>query len=220
MTQLASPVSRVPTLADLLRQLGDVSPNRVLSDPPPGRATEEDLLRLERQGTCRWELVDGVLVEKAMGYRESILALALGEFLRAFVRASNLGLVSGEAGMMRLFPGLVRIPDVAFASWSRLPGNKVPVEPIPDLIPDLAVEVRSEGNTNEEMARKLREYFAAGVRLVWLVNPDSRTIAAHTSPEDFRILHEPQTLDGGTVLPGFELPLTQLFAELDRQGNG
>ena len=57
-----------------------------------------------------------------------------------FVQLHNLGLVTGEAGMMRLMAGLVRIPDVAFISWTRLPHQCVPTEPVPDLAPDLAVE--------------------------------------------------------------------------------
>lgn len=78
----------------------------------------------------------------------------------------NLGLVTGEAGMMRLAPGLVRITDVPFISWERFPGRRVPTEPIPDLAPDLAVDVLSERNTEGEMSRKRREYFDAGVRLM------------------------------------------------------
>jgi Uma2 family endonuclease len=201
-----------------MEQLGGISPKRVLRQPAPGTATEKDLIEIDDQGHRRCELVDGVLVEKAMGYRESLLALALGEFLRAFVRSTNLGLVSGEAGMMRLFPGLVRMPDVAFASWHRFPDRKVPTTPIPDLVPDLAVEIRSEGNTDEEMSRKRREYFTAGVRLVWLVDPDTRTVAVYSAPEELTILGQSETLTGGSVLPGFKLPLAQLFAELDRQG--
>jgi Uma2 family endonuclease len=84
--------------------------------------------------------------------------------LRAYVVPRNLGIVSGEASMMRLFPGLVRIPDVAFASWDRIPGGCVPSEPIPNLVPDLAVEILSASNTAQEMSLKRPEYFAAGVR--------------------------------------------------------
>src|SRR4029453_3829595 len=110
-------------------------------------------------------LVDGVLVEKAMGLRESYLAIVLSTILWNFVQLRNLGVVTGEAGMMRLMAGLVRIPDVAFISWTRLPHQCVPTEPVPDLAPDLAVEVLSAGNTSGEMARKRQEYFAAGVHL-------------------------------------------------------
>jgi Uma2 family endonuclease len=218
-TLMTSPPT-IRTLADLLEQLGGISPDRVLFQPAPGTATEAHVVELQRRENRLCELVDGVLVEKGLGYRESLLALAMIEFLRAFVLRRNLGLVSGEAGMMRLFPGLVRIPDVAFASWDRIPGRRVPTDPIPDLAPDLAVEVLSESNTEAEMARKRREYFAVGVRLVWLLDPRTRTVAVFTAPDQSTVLGEAQTLDGGVVLPGFALPLRELFAELDRQGNG
>jgi Uma2 family endonuclease len=217
MTTMTTSPPTIDTLADLLERLGGISPQRVRFHPLPGTATEEDVIAIERREKRLCELVDGVLVEKAMGYRESLLACALIEVLRAFVRPRNLGLVSGADGMMRLFPGLVRIPDVAFASWDRIPNRRVPTAPIPELAPDLAVEILSEGNTEAEMARKRREYFEAGVRLVWLVDPEARTVSVYTAPEQATVLDATQTLDGGVVLPGFTLPLAELFAELDRQ---
>lgn len=207
------------TLADLLDQLGNIAPERIRLYPAPGTATEDDILAANDQPGRLYELVDGVLVEKAMGFRESLLAAALIEVLRAFVRQRNLGLVTAPDGMMRLAAGLVRLPDVAFISWDRLPQRRVPTAPIPDLAPDLAVEVLSAGNTTREMARKCREYFAAGARLVWLVDPEARTVTVHTSPENPSILSEADTLKGGDVLTGFTLSVSELFAELDRQGD-
>ncbi len=148
------------TIADLIEQLGDIPPRRIRMHPPPGLATEADLLEAGRRYHRRFELVDGVLVEKAMGYRESILACFLIRVLGAFVDPRNLGVISGEAGMVRLFPGLVRGPDVAFASWDRFPDRRIPEEPIPSLVPDLVVEVLSESNTPKEMERKRGEYFS------------------------------------------------------------
>lgn len=205
----------IKTLAELLERLGGISPDRIRFQPAPGTATERDVVEVERREKLLCELVDGVLVEKTLGYRESVLAAALVALLRAFVQPRNLGLVSGEAGMSRLFPGLVRIPDVAFASWQRIPGGIVPHEPIPDLVPDLAVEVLSEGNTTREIERKRGEYFQAGVRLVWIVDPETRTVAVYTSADHVRTLTASETLDGGEVLPGFTLSLKDLFAELD-----
>jgi Uma2 family endonuclease len=207
----------VETLADLLAQLGSIAPARVRFRPLPGTATEQDVLDVQARDSRLCELVDGVLVEKGMGFLESYLAGALIEVLRGFVRPRRLGLVTAPDGMVRLAPGLVRIPDVAFISGARLPGRRVPREPIPDLAPDLAVEVLSESNTADEMARKRREYFAAGVRLVWQVAPEARTVEVYTAPEQVTVLHEADTLDGGTVLPGFALSLRELFAELDQQ---
>jgi Uma2 family endonuclease len=206
----------VLTVGDLLERLGGISPERVRFAPVPGTATEQDVIDIERRENRLFELVEGVLVEKVIGYRESVLAVAVASALRAFVVPRKLGLVSGSDGMMRLFPGLVRIPAVAFVSRERLPGGHMPAEPIPDLVPDLAVEVLSKSNTTAEMARKRGEYFGAGARLVWLIDPDTRTAAVYDAGDrPPRQLTELDSLDGGGVLPGFALPLKELFAELD-----
>jgi Uma2 family endonuclease len=215
-----TPMATIDTLADLLKRLGGIPLDRVLFHPPPGTATEADVIAaslLPRKRLC--ELIDGVLVEKAMGYRESLLAGLLLTFLNEFVLPRNLGLVSGADGMMRVFPGLVYIPDVAFASWDRFPNRRVPDDPIPDLAPDLAVEVLSKSNTAKEMVRKRRDYFAAGVRLVWIIDPRKRTMKVYTSPNRHITLDESETLDGGDVLPGYVLPLRQFFSMLDRHGD-
>ena len=214
---LTSPAA-IETLADLLQYLGGIAPDRVRFRPPPGTATEEDVLAIHTREGRLYELIDGVLVEKAVGLRESYLASVLITILWSFVRPRNLGIVTGEAGTMRLAFGLVRIPDVAFISWQRLSGRRIPTEPIPALAPDLAVEILSSSNTPGEMARKRQEYFAAGVQVVWQVDPNARTVEVYTTPEQSTVLRETQILAGGTALPGFVLPLHELFAELDRQG--
>jgi Uma2 family endonuclease len=213
----SSVAAPIDTLADLMKRLGGVPLDRVRFHPPPGTAVEQDVLNAENEGLL-CELVDGVLVEKAMGYSESILAVFLIEVLNAFVRTRNLGLVSGPDGTMRLFPGLVRIPDVAFVSWNRLPGKRRPNAKLPTLAPDLAVEVLSESNTKTEMKRKRHDYFSVGVRLVWLADPKTRTVDVYTSEKKFTHLTETDILDGGRVLPGFHLAVREWFAELDRHG--
>ena len=119
--------------------------------------------------------------------------------------------------MLRILPNQVRIPDVSFISWDRLPEGKLPPEPIARLAPDLAVEVLSPSNTKGEMDRKLKDYFAAGVRLAWLIDPPSQTAEVYTSPTEVRHVGKNQALDGGDVLPGFRLPLKQLFARAERR---
>ncbi len=219
-TVISSPPDAIATLADLLDRLGGVPPIRVRWNPVPGTATEKDVIEVDAHEDRLCELVDGTLVEKTMGFRESTLAMLLGRWLIDFVHPRNLGIVSGESGMMSLVPGLVRIPDVAFASWKRFPDRKMPTEPIPLLVPDLAIEILSESNTDREMARKYREYFQAGVLLVWEVDPKNRTVAVYTAEDQSTLLDATQMLDGGNVLSGFKLPLGQLFGELDRIGNG
>jgi Uma2 family endonuclease len=122
----------------------------------------------------------------------------------------DVGIVVGADGPLRLRPGLVRLPNVSFVSWDRLPSRHYPKAPIPDL----AVEVLSEGNTPKEMERKLGEDFQVGVRLVWLVDPDTRTVRVFTGADQSILLDTDQMLDGGDVLPGFALPLAQLFARV------
>src|SRR4051794_6641452 len=209
--------STFETVAELLEQIGDVAPHRVRLRPPPGKATEKDVLAIHARTQRLYELVDGVLVEKVMGYAESFLAMRIGRLLGNFVDDGDRGLVAGADGMTRLMPGLVRIPDVSFVSWEHLPSHEVPTDPIPDLVPDLAVEVLSEGNTEREMDRKLREYFLAGVRLVWLVDPATRTVRVYTAPDHVVVLTEEQILTGGDVLPGLALPVRTLFALMPRQ---
>jgi Uma2 family endonuclease len=201
------------TVSDLLYQLGDIPASRVRLQPVPGTATEADVIAVHDQEARLCELLDGVLVEKAMGYYESYVAATLIRLLGNFVVEHDLGIVAGADGMLRLAPGLVRIPDVSFVAWAQLPGRRLPRQPVPDLVPDLVVEVLSEGNTPREMDRKLDEYFACGLRLVWLVNPEMETVVVYTSRHLSRVLDKSATLDGGEVLPGFTLPLRALFTE-------
>jgi Uma2 family endonuclease len=143
-----------------------------------------------------------------------------GEIIRLianFVRPRKLGAVLGESGMLRLAPGLIRIPDVAFLSIEKFPGSLFPRDAALHFGPDLAVEVLSKGNTAQEMAEKLRDYFAAGARLVWYVDPKKRQVEVFAGIGLSRIVKEGEKLDGGEVLPGFEVDLKALFAELPRE---
>jgi hypothetical protein len=119
--------SPLDTLADLVHALGDIPLERIRFRPPPGTATEADVLaagEAPRKRLC--ELIDGVLVEKAVGYSELLLAAYLIALLDAFVRPRNLGLITAPDGTLRLWAGRVRIPDVAFTSWDRMPGRRRP----------------------------------------------------------------------------------------------
>jgi Uma2 family endonuclease len=207
---------RFETMGELLEQLGDISPQRVRLDPAPGKATERDLIRLHERTDRLYELVEGTLVEKVMGYSEGGLAADLIRLLGKFLDQHNLGDLVGADATLRLMPGLVRIPDVSFVSWDRLPNRQRPHEPIADLAPDLAIEVLSKGNTPREMERKLKEYFLSNVRCVWFVDLRKFTIEVFTAPDRSVVLTEEQTLDGGEVLPGLSLPLREVFARCPR----
>ena len=120
-------------------------------------------------------------------------------------------------GHAQILPHQVRVPDVCFISWDRFPGRTLPAEPIPDLAPDLAIEVLSTSNTEGEMQRKLHDYFTAGVRLVWYIDPQTRSAKSYTAEDQCVELVESQSLSGGDVLPGFGLPLKELFAKVGTQ---
>jgi Uma2 family endonuclease len=205
---------RFETMGDVLEQLGGIDPRRVRVQPAPGRATERDLVRLLQRSGRLCELVDGILVEKPMATRESFLAVRLAYFLQHF-NQDKFGIILGADGAVRLMPGLVRVPDVSFTTWDRLPvRGEVPDEPVASLAPDLAVEVLSEGNTPAEMRRKLKESFLSGVRLVWFVDPRARTVRVFTAPDQSVTMAEGATLGGGEVLPGFTLSVSAIFQQL------
>ena len=201
----------IKTLADLWKRLGGISLERIWFHPAPGTATEKDVVEAEKRENRLCELVDGTLVEKAMGFEEARVAFRLGMLVGSYVDQNDLGICVGADGMMRIAPGLVRIPDLSFIAWDKLPGRESPQEPIPDLAPDLAVEVLSEGNTKAEIARKVREYFAAGARLVWLIDPKKRTARVFSTVERSVLVRADQALDGGDVLPGFVVLLSDLL---------
>jgi Uma2 family endonuclease len=206
------------TLAELLHRLGDVSPERIRVPPAPGKATEDDVVAaLDGPEKRLCELVDGVLVEKAMGTKEGVLGGLIVYYFWAFLDENDLGIAVPADGPVRLQLGLVRIPDVSFISWERLPAGQLPDAAIAPVVPDLAVEVLSQGNTKGEMERKLRDYFEAGVRLVWFIQPKNQTATVYTSPSKSRRIGKDQALDGGEVLPGFRLSLKELFARAQRR---
>lgn len=213
-----STIRRYETLADVLDHLGDIPPERVLLNPPPGKATVKDVIRYVEAANKRLvELVDGVLVEKAMGAKESFLACLFIHWIISFLDEHDLGICLGESGTLRILPKQVRIPDVCFISWERLPNHEVPQAPIPKLAPNLAIEVISESNTRQEMLRKLRDYIKAGVELVWFVYPKKKQVVEYTSQDDSRVYGIDDTLDGGDVLPGFQLPVRKLFTHRQRR---
>jgi Uma2 family endonuclease len=203
------------TLADVVEQLGDVPLDRMLWTPRPGTATEADQLRLlDGEPKRLVELVDGILVEKPMGQREGFFAASLIALMWTHVRAHRLGVVGAPDTLLRLAPGTQRLPDVSFTAWANLPSADAHLQRVGLYAPDLAVEILSPANRPREIARKRREYFAAGTKLVWEVDPEDRTVAVYADPQRpdlMTLLRETDTLDGGAVLPGFALPLADLF---------
>ena len=217
MATAAPTTDRFRTLADALARVGDVPADRVLLHPAPGTATILDLLDPAITGGRGVELVDGILVEKPMGAREEGIALWLAVQLFNFAATTNLGMVYGSQGPFRFRSGLVRYPDVSFVRWESAPHPEdieTPAGPFVEVPPDLAVEVLSESNTPREMRIKLAEYAAAGVNLVWYVDPDERQVTVYPKARERgkKVLGVADTLGGGSVLPGFALPVAEIFA--------
>lgn len=219
----SSPTQTVPataaavdwTLADLLNQFGPIAHRRIRPTPAPGTAGEQDVIDIHDRENRLYELVHGVLVEKVMGVQESFLAIVIARILGDFASRHDLGFVLGADGMTRLAPGLVRIPDVSFISWKRLPSRRIPRLAMLDFAPDLAVEVLSPSNTAQEMDRKLHDYFAAGVLLVWYVDPVGRTVRVFTAIDQSVLFRHEESLTGDPVLPGLVVSLQELFASLE-----
>lgn len=201
------------TAVDLAANFGPVSLSRVRVTPT--LASERDVIDIYDREKRLFELYDGILMEKTVGTYESYLAGLLLQLLGEHVRKHHLGILLTADGMIRLAPGVVRIPDVSFISWSRLPGRKIPRDPIAETIPDLAVEVVSRGNTPEEMRRKLADYFAAGVQQTWYVYPGAEEIHLYTSRGDCRKFTAAanDVLDSGDLLSGFRLSLREYFVK-------
>jgi len=160
-----------------------------------------------------FELIDGQLVERHMGNKSSWVAMQLARLVSAYVDEHNLGWVFVFEAGFRLDPNrpnTLRKPDVSFVRFGRLP-NEEPSDAYDHLAPDWAIEVLSPGDTALELEEKIEEYLNAGVRLVWVINPDLKIVKVHVSGrpiEEYRVGDE---LTGGDVMPGFRCPVATLF---------
>lgn len=200
--------------AQWLASLGGVPLSRIIFNPWPGEATEADLLHMVEHEKRLCELIDGTLVEKPVRCWEGLVAANIIVLLAAFVNLRDLGAVFGADSTMRMKSGRIRLPDVSFVSKQRMPRT---LDPVPPLGPDLAIEVLSEGNTDEEMRQKRVEYFQSGTRLVWIVDPPTRSVAVYGAPDGPpTLVPEAGQLDGGDVLPGFTLRVADMFLNVPR----
>jgi Uma2 family endonuclease len=201
------------TFADLIDDLG-VPPERILLHPTPGTATEQDVLDYDDHENRLVELVDGVLVEKAMGFEESVVGATISFLLQQFIKPKNLGIVAGSDGMVRYRPACVQMADLAYFSWNRFPDRKLPGDAISRVTPDLAIEILSKSNTEAEMERKRGEYFERGASLVWVVDHKQRNVRVYTDVQTHLMLGDADRIDGGSVLPGFDVQVKEFFADL------
>ncbi|REJ94002.1 MAG: Uma2 family endonuclease [Planctomycetota bacterium] len=203
------------TVEDLAARVGAVPLWRVRTDPVPGAATEEDVERIRRCEDRICELIDGVLVEKAVSDKSAFLAVELATLLNAVIRPRRLGWVLGADGFVRLFGDRLRAPDVSFVRRNQRADQRLLEQGYSDVAPALAVEVFSPGNTIAELERKRAEFFAAGTELFWIVYPEQEQIIVSTGPAEHRTLQAGDILTGGSVLPDFSLRVGDLFAAAD-----
>ncbi|QIN77804.1 Uma2 family endonuclease [Rubrobacter marinus] len=174
--------------------------------------TAEDLLRLPDDGKRR-ELVRGELREMVpAGARHGSVVMALAAPLSQHARTSRLGIVLAAKTGFRLSrnPDTVRAPDVSFVARERVPVGGPP-DGYWDLAPDLAVEVVSPNDAAAEVQAKVQMWLEAGSRLVWVVYPATRSVVVHRSLKDISTLTAADVLDGGEVVPGFELCVAEAF---------
>jgi Uma2 family endonuclease len=159
----------------------------------------------------RVELSEGELIRMPLaGFEHSHIAVTLVGFLDQFARERQLGQVTGADGGYQLNAHTVRAPDVGFVSGEKLakqPGGRA----FYPGAPDLAVEVISPTDSAGDIQKKIREYFRAGTRVVWVVYPELREIHVYRSANEMRVVQESGTLSGNDVLPGFSLRVEELF---------
>ena len=177
------------------------------------KMTARDLMLLPDEGGKRYELVEGELREMApAGARHGGVAANLTILLGQHVRAQRLGVVLAAETGFRISrnPDTVRAPDVSFISKEHVP-LEGPPEGYWELAPDLVVEVVSPNDTAAEVQAKVQAWLEAGVRLVWVVYPDTRSVVVYESVREISTLTFTDSLSGGDVVPGFSCSVGEIF---------
>ena len=183
-----------------------------LAPVKPKLLTAEDLLRLDSKGV-KGELIRGRLCETmSAGVKHGEVASNFVGELRNFVRPRRLGRVIGtDTGVLiERDPDTVREPDVMFISSERMPLTVRP-DGYSEIIPDIVVEVKSPSDSVAEVNDKARMWRDCGVPLVWAAYPETRTIDVHRADGAIITLYEDDVLDGGEILPGFSVPVRDIF---------
>jgi Uma2 family endonuclease len=155
-----------------------------------------------------FELIDGELVEKMPSFTPSRIGMDIAFSFKLYLKDHDIGYVTGEAGGYIMSNGQVFNPDVGFISKARLPELPEREAPMP---PDLAVEVMSPTDRKRTMRLKAERYLELGTRIVWLVFPDEQSVEVYVQDEDVTTVGIDDVLDGGVVLPGFLLPIREIF---------
>ena len=175
--------------------------------------SDEELMTLPKDDGKR-ELLNGEIIVSPAGSEHGRISFLMAKAIDRHASRHDLGIVFDSSTGFRLDPGHCLSPDAAFVVKVRLAGMKrLPRGFFPGA-PDLVVEVLSPSDSSDRIHQKMARYFAHGTRLAWVINPAERNALLYRSPEADRLLRVTDALDGEDVLPGFRLPLAELFAEL------
>ena len=184
----------------------------ITAQPKPKLLTAEDLLRLDSKGV-KGELIRGALSEtvSAGGEHGEVAFNFIGE-LWNFVKPRRLGRILGTnvGVLLERDPDTVREPDVMFVSAERLPLDVRP-SGYCEVIPDIAVEIRSHNDSLAQVHDKAHMWHSCGVPLVWAAYPETRTIDVRRADGSIAALYEGDVLDGGEILPGFAVSVSDIF---------
>ena len=186
-----------------------------LLKPAPARPkllTAEDLLRLDSKGV-KGELIRGEFYETmSAGLKHGEVVMKLGFLMGSVVIPGRLGRLAGsDAGViLERDPDTVREPDIAFISAARMPLEEEEYG-YSEIVPDLVVEIASPSDSRREVNDKARMWRDCGVPLVWAAYPETRTIDVHRADGSITTLRENDILDGGEILPGFAVRVSDIF---------
>lgn len=177
--------------------------------------TDEEFMFLPEEGG-HYELINGEVVDIGnSGMENGNISAYLCGLIELYARRQKLGVTCDSSTAFSLKSGNKRSPDVSFVIKERLQGIKRLPKGYFQGAPDLVVEVISPNNTFEELHQKIVEYFDNGCRLLWVINPDEKTVLVYHKPEPDKLLKVTDNLDGEDILPGFTLSVSELFMQFD-----
>ncbi len=176
--------------------------------------TETELMALPDDGR-KYELVEGEIVVSNAGIEHEFIGARLIILLGGFVLRNKLGVVCGSSAGYWMKSGNLRSPDVSFIAKERLQGLRHAPKKFFQGAPDLVVEILSPSDSVEALHQKIVEYFESGARLIWVLNPAEETVLVYHSPQPDRLLRTGDSIDGEDVVPGFSMPLSELYAEFE-----
>jgi len=177
-------------------------------------ATKRDAMLAERRTGRPHELFDGVLYEKPRDAIRGHVVLELVFAIMRYLEEHDLGFCVESRATYAFGRGLVVSPDLSFVAWERTANRRVPLDPIPNLVPSLAVDVLGLSSTPEVIARRHAAYFEHDVRLAWIIDPRKVKADIYTAPDGKTTIDASGVLEGGAVLPGFQVPLAKLVEQL------